>query len=348
MAGPVLINRDSRVWVLVCTLLLVAACVVYWFIPGMGARRLDGPSGGTVEGLVLGVVGYAMMLFALLLGARKRVRSLRLGRAYWWCQGHVWFGIISFPIIILHGGFKPNFWGGPLTQVIMWIFVVVWVSGLVGLIIQQVMPNRLLNTVPMETIYEQIDHIIAQLKRDAEKIVRAVQEKTKEESEEAEEAAEAGGATATATRTVTIARTGAEAEAKLATFYRQNVAPILVEKIPKGTPLARDRAANAMFAQLRDTMPLSLRKPVQDLADICEERRQLNRQRRLHHVLHGWLLFHVPLSYALMVLATVHAIQAPRYRDIPGWVLPSFVGVLGLVLGATVVILLYGMVKKRR
>jgi hypothetical protein len=266
---------------------------------------------------------------------------MRLGRAYWWCKGHVWLGIISFPIIILHGGFKPNFWGGPLTQVIMWTFVAVWVSGLVGLILQQIMPTRLLNNVPMETIYEQIDNIIRQLREEAETIVRGVEEKTAEDPYEFD-AVPAGAATA-----VAPARTGTEAETKLATFYRSQIVPVLADRMPVGTTLSREGAAVAAFTQLRDTMPPALRKPVEDLSEICEERRQLARQKRLHHVLHGWLFVHVPLSYALMVLATIHAIVAPGYKAAVPWAQPAFIIAVGLVLAMTVLILIYGKLKSR-
>lgn len=326
---------------LICLLLLAGSIVVYFFIPGMGHRRLGGPSGGTSEGLILGAAGYAMMLFALLLGARKRVRTMRLGRAYWWCKGHVWLGIISFPIILLHGGFKPNFWGGPLTQVIMWIFVAVWVSGLVGLILQQIMPTRLLNNVPMETIYEQIENIIRQLREEAETIVKRVEEKTAEDPYEFD-ALPAGAAMAVAT-----VRTGMEAESKLSTFYRSQVAPILANRMPAGATLGREGAAVAAFTQLRDMMPPALKKPVDELAVICEERRQLARQKRLHHALHGWLLVHVPLSYALVLLATIHAIVAPGYKAAVPWAQHAFVVAVGVVLALTVLVLIYGKLKYR-
>ena len=68
---------------------------------------------------------------------------------------------------------------------------------------------------------------------------------------------------------------------------------------------------------------------------------------RLHHVLHGWLFVHVPLSYGLMVLATVHAIQALQYTDAAGWVLPAFMAALGIVLALVVLILIYGKLKYR-
>jgi hypothetical protein len=337
----VLINKDSRAWVIICLLILAASCVWYFALPGYGQRRLDGPSGGTTEGLIFGVAGYAMMLFALLLGARKRVRAMRLGRAYWWTQGHVWLGLLAFPFILLHGGFKANFWGGSLTQVIMWTFVVVWVSGIVGLILQQIMPTRLLNHVPMETIYEQIDNILRQLREEAASIVKAVEEKPSEEPYEFD-AVPAGAATA-----VAPARVGTEAETKLSTFYKVQVEPVLADSMPATATLARERPAAAAFAQLRDSMPPALKKPVDDLAEICEERRQLARQKRMHHVLHGWLFIHVPLSYGLMVLATIHAIRAVAYTSAPTWVLPAFLVGLGVVLGLTVLILIYGKLKYR-
>ena len=334
-----LINKDSYGWIGACVLLLAGSAFVYFGIEGVGQNRLNGPRGGTPEGLVFGIAGYAMMLFALLLGARKRIRSVRIGRAYWWLQGHVWFGLLSFPIIVLHGGFKPQFWGGALTQWIMWIFLIVWLSGIIGLVLQKVVPNRLLNSVPMETIYEQIEHIIGQLKREAENIVQLVEEKTQDDPYDLDN----DGSTTTAV----MPRVSVEAGAKIAGFYRAQVVPILNVKMPPGAVLAGERQASAAFAQLRDTVPPAMRKAVDDLADICEERRQLARQKKLHHALHGWLFFHVPLSYALMVLGTVHAIQAVRYTSTPAWIIWSFVTALVAVMVLTIGLMVYGRMKAR-
>jgi hypothetical protein len=52
---------------------------------------------------------------------------------------------------------------------------------------------------------------------------------------------------------------------------------------------------------------------VDDLEDICEEKRQLDRQSRLHKVLHGWLLVHIPLSYAVLLISAWHAAVAIRF-----------------------------------
>ena len=33
----------------------------------------------------------------------------------------------------------------------------------------------------------------------------------------------------------------------------------------------------------------------------------------MHRLLHGWLLVHIPLSYALILLGAIHAVMALRY-----------------------------------
>ena len=165
-----LINKDSRSWVVVCFLIFAAATAAY--VPYARHAQLNGgPSGGTWYGIVYASVGSAMMLFALALGLKKRVRTMRIGRAYTWMQGHVWFGLLSYPVILYHSGFR---FGGPFTQVIMWLFTVVVVSGIVGVLIQQYMPGKLLRDVQYETIYEQVDHVVEQLAADAERVVQGV------------------------------------------------------------------------------------------------------------------------------------------------------------------------------
>src|SRR5215467_4827951 len=50
----------------------------------------QGPRGGSVVGLLFGTIGFGFMIFAALLGARKRVPTWRLGRAQAWMRGHLW------------------------------------------------------------------------------------------------------------------------------------------------------------------------------------------------------------------------------------------------------------------
>ena len=46
---------------------------------------------------------------------------------------------------------------------------------------------------------------------------------------------------------------------------------------------------------------------------MCEERRLLREQERMHFWLHSWLLVHVPLSAALLVLGAAHVVMSLYY-----------------------------------
>src|SRR5262245_16421945 len=118
-------------------------------------RSPAGASGGTLPGMIYGILGSAAMLFAGLLSARKQVPTWRLGRAQTWLRGHIWLGLLSVPLILFHSGFR---WGGRLEQVLWWLLALIVLSGLFGLVLQQVLPRLLTWLVPLETIYEQITH----------------------------------------------------------------------------------------------------------------------------------------------------------------------------------------------
>ena len=77
--------------------------------------------------------------------------------------------------------------------------------------------------------------------------------------------------------------------------------------------LADKERTSALFQRFRILCPQNLWPRLNDLENICEEKRELERQRVLHRILHGWLLVHIPVSYALLLLAAVHAVIALRY-----------------------------------
>jgi hypothetical protein len=249
--------------------------------------------GGTPLGLAFGTAGFAFMIFAALLGARKKVPVWRLGRAQTWMRGHLWLGLLSLPLILFHAGFRS---GGPLTTVLLWLLVIVVASGIFGAALQHFMPATMTREVPLETIYEEIDHVRAQLRAEAaEQIARAKAIAVPENPDEEGAAAKT-----------------AEPTAPLAAFYEREIQPFLEH--PSARSVLADRAqADRAFAGVRLLVPAELRNAVDDLENICEEDRQLTRQARLHRWLHAWLLVHVPLSIALILLGAVHAVVALRY-----------------------------------
>src|SRR2546422_6797130 len=163
-----LIGADHRRWIVgtvVTALLALAAYLIYVY------RALHGPSGGSWPGLIFGAAGLALMLYAGLLGARRKVPTWRIGRATTWMKGHLWLGLLSYVLILFHSGFR---WGGPLTFTLMVLFTLVVLSGIYGVVLQHIVPRMMLMQLPLETVYEQIDSIVAQLRSEADALVTAV------------------------------------------------------------------------------------------------------------------------------------------------------------------------------
>src|ERR1700688_2636348 len=156
------IDRKQRLWMVATIVLTVASAIAYIVY---AARSPDGPRGGSAMGLTFGFAGYALMLYAGLLWARKKVPGLlgarkkvpvwRLGRAQTWMRGHLWLGSLSLLLILFHGGFALR---GALTLVLMMLFFIVIARGWLGAAIQHYVPSLMTARGAMETIYEEIPH----------------------------------------------------------------------------------------------------------------------------------------------------------------------------------------------
>jgi len=306
----VLIDRTHRKWFVGSVVGLAAATAVY--IP-YSLHSPQGPKGGSAMGLTYGIAGFLFMLFAGLLGLRKKFPIWRVGRAQSWMRGHLWLGLASFPLILFHGGFH---FGGLLTRVLMWMFAFVWVSGIVGAALQHFMPRFQTSQLPMETIYEQIDRVRGQLAEEAGNLVEETCSALEGEVSRASERQRAMSASAGTQGGLTVAsglQANQQVSAQLRQFLDHEMRPYLERAGAHAMSLAQGSQAPAMFQQFRVLLPPELHSNLDDLENICEEKRQLDKQSRLHRILHGWLLVHIPLSYALLLLGAVHAVVALKF-----------------------------------
>src|SRR5262249_3677607 len=81
--------------------------------------------------------------------------------------------------------------------------------------------------------------------------------------------------------------------------YLQEIRPFLTEK-PAQSHAKLFRTPELVvpyFTHLRTVTQVAAHAVLDDLEEICEERRQLAIQQRLHEWLHGWVYVHVPLSF---------------------------------------------------
>src|SRR5277367_1593133 len=161
-------DETQRGWVVASIAIVVASTVVYVIYALTDPK---GPRGASTMGIIFGIIGFGFMIFAALLGARKRVPIWRLGRAQAWMRGHLWLGLLSLPIILFHGAFH---FGGTMTRILMWMLIVTVVSGVFGALLQNYVPRIMTSDVPLETIYAEIRNVRGLLRDEADRDVEAI------------------------------------------------------------------------------------------------------------------------------------------------------------------------------
>ena len=162
------IDRTQRGWALASLAIFAGALILY---AAYARSAPQGPRGRSTAGLFFGVAGFAFMIFAAALGARKRVPTWRLGRAKAWMKGHLWLGLLALPMILFHGGFH---FGGTLTTILMWLLIITVASGVYGALLQHSIPKKMTSDIPLETIYDEISHVRTILRDEADRTMEAL------------------------------------------------------------------------------------------------------------------------------------------------------------------------------
>jgi hypothetical protein len=303
-----LIDARQRRWIVAAALLGVAATAGY-----VGSRRGAGHelTGSSLPGLWFGIAAAALMLFEVALNLRKRVPTWRIGRAETWLKGHIWLGLLIVPLVCFHSSFRFH---GTLAVALSLLALAVVLSGIYGLALQQFVPRLMAAWAPGETIYEQIPHVVRLLGVEAYETAAAVCGPIAEAADEKQESERIHADPKLARRVAAYrpAEVPHEGSDPLRRFYLEMVRPFLRADGRRG-PLADAATAERTVEGVCRGLPPSLHDVARDLSDIAAERRDLAVQRRLHHWLHGWLLLHVPLTAALLVLLLAHVVVALRY-----------------------------------
>jgi hypothetical protein len=325
----------SRWLFAVCIATLVAIATT----AGAGVRTGRWPGGGSATGLVLGTLAGAIFLFEIALALKKtslfrdkkriRASSLRtvrwLGSAQAWMKAHIWLGLLTVPLVVLHSGGRL---GGTLTTTFVIVFAVVILSGIWGLFLQNVLPRMLLEVAPAETVYSQIDEVGKQYAAEARRLVVLACGGDIQLERQMEMAAPvaaramperiSGAARHVGPQIQRTPHPGADLpratpSPAIQKALANDIAPFLNEGKSSGGHLGSRQKNAFYFDDLRLRVVPELRTLVGQLEELCERRRQLNVQRSLHFWLHNWLWLHLPLSVALLILLVAHVIFALRF-----------------------------------
>ena len=241
-------------------------------------------------------------------------------------KAHIWLGLLCVPLLALHSGFRWS--AGPLSSVLMFVFFVVIASGIWGLALQQVLPKIMLENVPAETIYSQIDRVLAQSTEEAERIVRVTCGREESATGDARRdrtpirkrhSSSSGARSLSGARSGQAAQTRAQvdrvpgSEALMEFALRRGMSRTFEAPSRRASPATSAKQAKLAFADVRARLNPKAHPVVEVLEELCDQRRQLDLQSRLHVWLHAWLWIHLPLSVALFALMLAHIYFALKY-----------------------------------
>ncbi len=333
-----LVKKQYSVGRRIATVLVGTALITVLFVllPIYGASRgwWGWPQPSSPLGVSLGLMGGLIILFEMALYPRKLARRYKgFPQALWsprlWLRLHVGLGLLCFPIIVIHAGYG---FGGPLTRVTLILFLLTIVSGVWGLVVQQWLPQKLLNEYPEETVASQVDTVAGwyvgrrtgvghtggrDRSGEAYRLLDSLIQEPAEVGElltpvgtaaGIDDSPEAGAAPLRYEPLVT----GLPAQ-ELEAFLIADLIPYLESGAASGSLLVTRAASERRFARLREKVPVDALPALDRLEVLAHLRRTLDDQVRINRWLHSWIPVHLLLSVAMTGLMLVHAIRALKY-----------------------------------
>lgn len=220
---------------------------------------------------------FALVVALGLFNVRKKIPFIPLGNATAWMEFHAYAGIVAMLIFAAHVGFDGI--AGVLDWSLALLFAAVAVSGVIGLLLTRLLPHRF-NARGEAILFERIPAIRAALHDEAEQLVVQVSHDV---------------------NTETIAEFYS---ARLADFFQKPRNLILhwLDSSSRFRQLEHELFALDRYCNDEE------RKVLDQLHQVMIEKEDLDYRWAQGVALKGWLFFHVPLTYALMVIVAAHVL----------------------------------------
>ncbi len=233
--------------------------------------------------LFTGVSLLGLIVFLALFNARKKLPFLPVFRVSTWMQWHIYLGLFSILLFLLHVDFRVP--SGMLEIVLATIFILVSISGIVGLVLSRVLP-KLMNQAGEPATYEHIPRLRKEIRDKVRSLVFEAEESCKSST--------------------------------LPEFYLEHLhgyleaGPSFLLSFGPEKKRVSHRLANELQARMQ-----YLSDDEKTIAEEIEEwistKENLDFQEAGQRLFKGWLFAHIPLSMSLILLGTAHGIFALLY-----------------------------------
>ncbi len=245
--------------------------------------------GGSASGLLCGIAAGLVIVFEMALWPRKVLRRLRLIPAKYWLAAHIWLGLASLPLAVAHCGLHL---GGWLPTTFMVLFVLCIVSGIYGLVVQNILPRYMLRNLPSETIYSQIDYVSKQTVNDARQLLIAACGRRLSNEQVLQEEHELEGVN---THTIVVGAVRQAGKTRGRTLQTQQISearedrealwtalgeiePFLLHGAAANTPVTDRQQATQWFSRLRNVCSQDGESIIDILEGMCDQRHQFDIQ----------------------------------------------------------------------
>ncbi|HIE95854.1 MAG TPA: hypothetical protein EYG03_04370 [Planctomycetes bacterium] len=232
-------------------------------------------------------LGWLLVVIVLFLASyrvRKQFSMLPLGSSAGWLQCHIYVGLLSLPVFLLHSGAQ---WPGGLIEVMTGLlFLIVFCTGVVGLILTRTIPPRLTDRGE-EVIRERIPVFIRILREEAEAAVAGAKDEAPSE----------------VLSELYLRR--------LHSFFQRptNFFSHVIHSAKPRTGLLSALADTRRFLNTQDEQTM------ERLAECVRRKDDLDYQYTMQSLLKYWLFLHVPLTWAMIVFASCHVVTAMAYTS---------------------------------
>ncbi len=230
-----------------------------------------------------GFILIAAVLFLAAYNLRKKLTYPPMLASSTWLQLHIYVGWLAVFLFLMHTSWQ---WPTGLFETLLWLsFVFVAGSGVIGLILSRSVPPRLA-VRREEVLFERIPIFRRQLRDQAEQLI---------------------------IRSVELSD-----QTTLADFYRQCIGDYFFR--PRNTWRHLYGTTRPLKQMLHDLNSLHryLNKEelelANELADLIVAKDDLDYQHTMQGLLKAWFFVHIPMTYVLIVLATVHLVLVLAFR----------------------------------
>jgi hypothetical protein len=255
------------------SLWLLLACFLLLLVRNVAEHQLYQTQFITGWVVFIGVLGLTA------LNLRKKLPILPLVKMTTWVQVHIYLGLFTFVAYAVHAEtLVPS---GRLDTLLAVLFLLVAVSGVVGLLLSRILPRRLTRHGE-NLLYERLPGFGAQLRREVEALVMRAASEHRSKS--------------------------------IPAFYQKRLRHFFLKPRNFWAHVFQSRVPmHRLSEQIRSVeryLDNDEKEIMSGIAQCVEAKDGLDYQYAAQSLLKRWLFVHIPLTYGMLLLGVVHVILA--------------------------------------